>query len=125
MLFGAVNYPDVQLPAMITMGAEYSLFFLAYLVVCQVLLLNILLATVFAAFENASMKQWVRGFTQYRVCLVKAFSSIDSDFSGTISFDEFKTLMNVVDENIQDDKISNLFHQMDTDGNESLGPGMY
>ena len=125
MLFGAVNYPDVQLPAMITMGAEYSLFFLAYLVVCQVLLLNILLATVFAAFENASMKQWVHGFTQYRVCLVKAFSSIDSDFSGTISFDEFKTLMNVVDENIQDDKISNLFHQMDTDGNETLGPGMY
>ena len=70
------------------------------------------------------MKQWVHGFTQYRVCLVKAFSSIDSDFSGTISFDEFKTLMNVVDENI-DDKISNLFHQMDTDGNETLGPGMY
>ena len=33
--------------------------------------------------------------------------------------------MNVVDENIQDDKISNLFHQMDTDGNETLGPGMY
>ena len=55
----------------------------------------------------------------------QAFSSIDSDFSGTISFDEFKTLMNVVDENIQDDKISNLFHQMDTDGNETLGPGMY
>ena len=51
MLFGAVNYPDVQLPAMITMGAEYSLFFLAYLVVCQVLLLNILLATVFAALK--------------------------------------------------------------------------
>ena len=46
----------------------------------------------------------------------KAFETIDKDKSGTISLQEFATLVRKIDENLGDEQVYFLFRRFDEDG---------
>jgi len=50
--FGAVNYPDVQLPAAIFIHPAYQLFFVSFMLISVVFLSNLALASVYEGWKD-------------------------------------------------------------------------
>lgn len=75
-MFGAVNYPDIMLPAYIEDGSMSLAYFLPAIVVFLFLFVNIVLAVVYTGYTEDRDKLLVQASAKRCVALTLAFSAI-------------------------------------------------
>ena len=109
LMFGSVNYPDVQLPALLTINLAYTIYFIGFLLI-SILFLNMMLAQVFEGWKSGTEKTIEFDFQRQRTALIECFVVMDDDQNGTIDFDEFSRVVQIVRPEVKDD--GNLLHEM-------------
>jgi hypothetical protein len=92
LLFGSVNYPDIQLPAQLTIHIFYISYFMVFIII-GIILLNMMLAQVFEGWKEGAERLLLHATTKQRLALIECFIIMDKDSSGSIDFDEFKSVV--------------------------------
>ena len=121
LLFGSVNYPDVQMPAVLTLNYGYILYFATSLLM-GILFLNMVLAEVFQAWKTGSEKSFLHNYRRQRTALIECFVVMDQDGSGTIDFEEFRAVVELVRKETKEDYhlLSEIFGRVNSDGDDVL-----
>ena len=119
LLFGSVNYPDVQLPAQLTINIFFLLYFVVFLII-GIMFLNMMLAQVFEGWKEGAGSLLMRATKRQRVALIECFILMDKDSSGSIDFSEFKTVISSIRPNENRDLFKVIFSRLDKDENNEL-----
>ena len=116
LLFGSVNYPDIQLPAQLTIHIAYMGYFFLYIII-GIIFLNMMLAQVFEGWKGGAERLLLHATKKQRLALIECFILMDDDSSGTIDFKEFKNVVSAIRPN-EENLLQIIFDRLNTDGTE-------
>ncbi len=109
-LLTTANFPDVMLDAY-RLSPFYSIFFVSFLFIGLYTLLNFTLALVYNFFKEAATTESMSDWKMRRTALVGAFTYIDTEKKGYITYWEFVRLMRKVKPKLkQPGKIRAIFY---------------
>jgi len=117
--FGAVNFPDVMLPTVNEEDALTSLFFIIFMLIIVVWLLNLCLAVVYQQYTNHVHKRWLHRYKTRRTGLLSAFILLDKDRDMKVNKEDFLLSVMRVKNLTEDDDfvLEFLWSKCDEDGN--------
>lgn len=122
---GAVNFPDIMLPAVNEDYRATCIFFILFMVIVVVWLLNLCLATVFQQYRSFVHKRWLQRYETRRNALLCAFILLDVDGNGRIEKQDFVDAVTVVKNLDKEDvhECDYLWKHCDVDGDGVLDGG--
>ena len=101
---GAVNFPDIMLPAVNEDFRSSCLFFMTFMVLVVVWLLNLCLATVYQQYRSFLSRRSLHQHKTRRRALMSAFILLDVDGDDNIDRDEFLRAVKLVKDLDEDDE---------------------
>ena len=116
---GAVNFPDIMLPTVNEEDPMTSLFFVIFMLIIVVWLLNLCLAVVYQQYTNHVHKRWLHRYKTRRTGLLSAFILLDKDRDMHIEKEDFLAAVKKV-KNLSDDDgfiLEYLWEKCDSDHN--------
>ncbi|GMH58289.1 hypothetical protein TL16_g02578 [Triparma laevis f. inornata] len=121
---GAVNFPDIMLPAVNEDFRSTCLFFMCFMVLVVVWLLNLCLATVYQQYRSFLSKRALHQHKTRRKALLSAFILLDIDSDKVIEKDDFLTAVRKVRDLDSDDakELDFLWNQCDMDKDGTIDP---
>eukprot|EP01050_Picozoa_sp_SAG11_P006199 SAG11_NODE_472_length_9191_cov_5.863851_1_plen_1268_part_00 len=103
LTIGAVNYPDVMLPAYVEDGNWALLYFGSFAILFIFVFLNIALAVIYQRYTQDREEDIVEQNAKRHVALALAYQTIDQDDSKSIDRTEFMNFMKVYRSQMLDD----------------------
>ena len=121
---GAVNFPDIMLPAVNEDFRSTCLFFMCFMVLVVVWLLNLCLATVYQQYRSFLSKRALHQHKTRRKALLSAFILLDTDSDKVIEKKDFLTAVRKVRDLDEDDEkeLDFLWVQCDIDKDGTIDP---
>ena len=119
LLFGSVNYPDVQIPAQLTINIFFLLYFVVFLII-GIMFLNMMLAQVFEGWKEGAGTLLMHATKRQRVALIECFILMDKDSSGSVDFSEFKTVVSAIRPDENRDLFKVMFSRLDKNEDNEL-----
>ncbi|XP_045582031.1 two pore channel protein 1 [Procambarus clarkii] len=121
VLVTTANNPDVMMPAF-DESAYYVIFFVAFLVICFFIYMNIILAVIYNNYRKHLKNEVRKTVFSKRQQLSKAFEilAIDSEGQRVITRNRFVHLMRFLDSQKNPALVNVMWIVLDSDGSDSL-----
>eukprot|EP01114_Cavostelium_apophysatum_P014438 TRINITY_DN3754_c0_g1_i1.p1 TRINITY_DN3754_c0_g1~~TRINITY_DN3754_c0_g1_i1.p1 ORF type:complete len:714 (+),score=138.48 TRINITY_DN3754_c0_g1_i1:108-2249(+) len=116
------NFPDVMIPEYLN-SRWYAIFFLSFLMITQLFLMNLVLAVFYQNYADQMMVTYRKELRYRKDSLNKAFDLMKSP-EGVVELPEFeRTMRNMFRfQSASKGKIQFMFHMLDKDYDQSLNP---
>lgn len=126
VLVTTANHPDVMMPAF-DESAYYVIFFVAFLVICFFIYMNIILAVIYNNYRKHLKNEVRKAVFSKRQQLSKAFEilALNQEGKRVITRNRFVLLMRFLDNQKNPALINVLWIVLDTDGSDALEKGEF
>ena len=124
MTFGTVNFPEISVPSMMQKNfVTASLFFLIFLLIFDIFVLNYIVARVQFTLEKSNRKHVIYSMSNQLHSLALAFNALDHEGNNYLTLNQFMLLLSnfrIIESDNDFSTFDQVFRKLDVDKDEKI-----